>query len=52
LTLDIFNIPMNAISVLVRVLMFSKNGGAVPKALCTQMAGKLALSTGAVNESF
>lgn len=42
LTLDTFNIPMNAISVPVRRRMFSKNGGALPKVLCTQMAESLA----------
>jgi hypothetical protein len=37
-----FNIAMNAISVSVRLRVFSKNGAAVPKVLCTHRAGKLA----------
>ena len=41
LRLDTFNIPMNAISVSVRLRMFSNNGSALPKVLCTQI-GRLA----------
>jgi hypothetical protein len=40
--MDTFNVPVTAILVFGAAAHFPKNGGALPKALCTQMAASLA----------